>query len=185
MPGETLIELLAIIVATAALICSFLSYRQSHKINNENMLYQEKINAYKDIMYALSDLLNTMGLFLDLAYEKLEQKNLNKDDKNEIRGFIDEIDEKTNEFDNNIKSNAAIIPNKILNKLEDLAFDLFKVEPLIDIQKSDIQNYGRSLDTFFVQADKLINMFRRDLNTKALNQALFKRIKANNLDYSH
>lgn len=176
--GEMLIDIITILIASAALICSILSYRQSHKINNENILYQEKIQAYKDIMYALSDLLNTMDLYYDITYDKLEQKDLNKKDKNEIRDFIDEIDEKTNEFDNNIKSNAAILPNKIIGKLEDLAYDLFDMEPLIgDLHKSDLQNYDKSLDTFYDQAEKLVGLFRKDLNTKELNQDLFKRIK--------
>lgn len=173
-----LFQIPTIIIAGIALTYSILSYRQSHKMNNENILYQEKIQAYKYIMYALSDLLNTMGLYFDITCDKLEQKNINKEDKSELRDLIYEIDDKINEFDNCIKSNSSILPNKIVSKLEDLAYDLFDVEPLIgDVQKNDLQNYDKSLDTFFDQAEKLVGMFRKDLNTKELNQGLFRRIK--------
>lgn len=177
MSGETLIELLAILIASAALICSFLSYRQSHKINNENILYQEKINAYKDIMYALSDLLNTIDLYFDLTDEKLDRKKLGEEHKKEALEFTEEIERKSNEFDSEVKANAAILPGKILSKLEDLAYNLFRLKPLVDLQKSDVENYDKSLEGFYEQAEKLVGMFRKDLNTKELNQGLFRRIK--------
>ncbi|WP_343534031.1 hypothetical protein [Pedobacter sp.] len=169
--------IITIAISVVALVYSIRSYKQSHKINNENILYQEKINAYKDIMYSLSDLLNTIQLYLQLTEEKIKQKALKEEDIEEISEFTDEIDDKVNEFDNVVKANSSILPNKILNKLDYLVFELFDVKPLIDLEKYEIPIYEKSLDTFYEQAGILVDAFRKDLNTKALNQTLFKRIK--------
>lgn len=61
---------------------------------------------------------------------------------------------------------------QILNKL---AFELFVLNPLIDLK--NIPSYEKSLNQFFEEAEDLVSLFRKDLNAKVLNKTLFKRIK--------
>ena len=166
-----------ITISGFALFYSIKSYKQSHKINNENILYQGKINAYKEIMHSLSDLLNTMNLYFYLGERKVLDNNLNEAYHEKLDEYADDIDKKTIEFDNAVKANAAILPNKILDKLENLSFDLFDTDTIDEMKKHNLSTYEKSLDDFYDKAEKLVGIFRKDLNSKTLNQELFKRIK--------
>ncbi len=169
-------SIITIAIALIALVYSIKSFKQSHKINNENILYQEKITAYRAIIYCLSNLLNYMELYLDCIESKLNSGRLSEKDKGVINGYDSDLWDKIYSFDNQVKSHSAILPNKVLNKLEDLTFDVFNLKSLTELEKHDFTNHEKSIDDLYKQADLLVNIFRKDLNTKALNENLFKRI---------
>lgn len=171
------LQIPAILIALFALVYSIKSYKQANKITNENILYQEKVQGYKDIMYSLCDLLNSVQLNFYFVKALASKGSLTDEELDEINDYADEIDNKTDEFDNIVKANSVILPSKILDPLEDLIADLYESQSLDNLEKNDFEQFDERIEGFLEKAEKLVKLFRKDLKSKELNETLFKRIK--------
>lgn len=166
-----------LIIAGFALFYSIKSYQQANKITNENILYQEKIQGYKAITYALSDLLNSIQLNFYFTKDLVTKSKLTDEEIEDINNYADEIDDKTDEFDNVVKANSIILPTKILKSIEELIDQLYEGQSVADLEKKDINHYDEMINNFLEKSDKLIVLIGKDLKSKNLNKTLFKRIK--------
>lgn len=163
------------IISIVALVYSTKSFYLTKRLDTENILYQEKIQSYKEVLTTLNDLLNTIQRsFATLNPMIIGKEEMDKDFIEELAG---EIDDKTDLLDNIIISNSIIFSEKTIEKLEEIV-DLLYQEPALDTLNSNTtKSYNESIDRLLKKAEEIYTAIRADLNTEDINLTLFKRIQ--------
>lgn len=170
------LQIPATIIALIAIVYSIKSYYLNNRINNENILYQEKITGYKEVMYALNDLLNVLQVNFYTTKFILSRK-VTEEDEDLLDELANEIDEKAAEFDNVVISNSAILSEVSLKKLEYFLELLYQNKSLEELKKIELNRFELLIDELLENAASLNVYIRKELNTENLDLMLFKRIQ--------
>ena len=121
MESSNILALFALIVSTLALVIPYLTYRRDKKRANQDIIFQEKINAYKDIIYRAFNLHRSYFAIVDRVqfYEGTKEDWEEKIFREEIWPHF-EISE---EFKKQLFMYTVIIPNKIFKVAKHLSED--------------------------------------------------------------
>ena len=166
------IAIIAIGISLFAFLISFLSFRRDKKKANQDLLFQEKLNAYKEISFLGNKI---YGDFFDLI--NLIQEFEGKPEKWEKRfvKFSDQYYDQAFEFQNLLNKYMVILPNKIFKSVEDYSMNLMGFVTVTGSGNNEI-----IIDSYVRLGDHLqiiIELIRKDLNADKLNVELSKRIK--------
>jgi len=170
-PSEN-IALVAVGISLLAFLISYLTYRREKRKANQDLLFQEKINAYKEISFLgnkiYSDFFDVINLVQDFDGTKKEWE------KKFIK-FSDDYYDQAFEFQNLLSKYMVILPNKIYKSVEDYSMNLMGFVTMSAHNDNEIiiDGYDRLGDHLKV----VIELIRSDLNVDKLNVGLSKRIK--------
>jgi len=169
---ESLADYLAVFVSLLALIISLQSYRRERRKSNQDLLFQEKIKAYQEILFQanfaisqLFDLLNEVQNF-ELPKEEWEAKY------QIICGNYYGIAE---DFRGLLFRYIAVLPNKVFSNLDILAhkFTGFVTSATHCNSTISVESYDR----IELQFNKVVDLLRKDLHVDKLNNGLSLRIR--------
>lgn len=162
MDLSTVIAFLSIFIATASFVITILNFNRQKKIDNENQVYNLKINLYNSITTRFSRLIS--------SYE-MAANDSNITDSIGRETMVNKIDREGIEFANFISENSLLLPDKMINALE--AF----IENTIYLEDARITTIDAGLQKMYAESLKIINLFRNDLNIESVNKSLHIRTR--------
>lgn len=160
-------QIISIAIAAGALVISILVYLRQKSLDNENFIFQYKIEQYSQLINASSELLESLyRSFVDVLDEMLNAIH----DDNEIEEIINEIDEKMSVFRVVLQKSCAFIPKEIAEKLDKLYDSIFELQSGYEDELK-----AAKLESGMHNIAKIINLMRKDLGIESLNIRLNKR----------
>ncbi|MFI1770185.1 hypothetical protein [Thalassobellus citreus] len=166
------IALIAVGISLLAFLISFLSFRREKKKSNQDLLFQEKINAYKEISFLGN---KTYGDFFDIINLVQEFDGTKKEWDKKFVKFSDDYYDQAFEFQNLLSKYMVVLPNKIYKSVNDYSMNLMGFVTISGHNDSEliIDGYDRLGDHLKI----VVELIRADLNVDKLNVGLSKRIK--------
>jgi hypothetical protein len=167
-----IIAFFALLVSLFAFSITFLSYRRERSKFNQDLVFQEKIDAYKKLMLLANTIFES---FFDIVDDLQDHDNAKKAWTKYMEKESEDYDELVTEFQDAIFESIPILPAKVYQQLIDFGLEstdfinsAFKGNPGLTIKAHE--KLEKSLNN-------LINMVRTDLNVDKLNIDLKKRLK--------
>lgn len=170
-PSEN-IALIAVGISLLAFLISFLSFRREKKKANQDLLFQEKINAYKEISFLGNKIYSD---FFDIINRVQEFDGTKKEWDKKFIKFSGDYYDQAFEFQNLLSKYMVILPSKIYESVENYSLNLMGFVTMSGHNDNEIiiDGYDRLGD----QLKIIIKLIRADLNSDKLNVGLSKRIK--------
>lgn len=172
MESPELLALFAVLVSILALIVPYLTFRREKKQANQDILFQEKINAYKDIAR------RSFNLYRDY-FDIVDKVQFYEGTKEEWeKTFREEIFPQfmiSEEFKKQLFTYTVILPNNIFKVAEHLSEDLLAF--ITSASHCDNEIIINGYDHIEREIFELIDLIRKDLNTDSLNMELLKRTR--------
>lgn len=171
LTSSDIISLLAFVISGFALFISYLTFRRDKKKANQDLLFHEKINAYKDISFEGNKIFRE---FFDLINFVQNYKGDKKNWEKEFFKFSGEFYGKAYEFEYTISKYVVIIPSEIYKACSEYSFTLAGYVTTSMHCNSGI--IGNTYDKLGIKLEHIIKLIRDDLNVDKLNLELSKRI---------
>lgn len=165
-------ELLPVILSLIALLVSIGGYFLSRKIENQNIVFQEKIKSYGLITKAINNLSNVVSINLSLG-RILSRENTDENDRT-LDDLAAELDQAMKHFNDVVLENYLLLPEKIADEFDDFNNSLEKMD-IGDILTDD-KKYDAFMDKLADKFQGLIFAMRKDLHAENLNRGLSRRI---------
>ncbi len=162
------ITFFAVFLSVLAFILSYLTFKREQKKSNEDILYQEKINAYKDIVYEAKKIYHEYYIIVN-ALEKDHSATLQSET------YLNRYFEKAYEFDNLISKFIILLPNTIYTELDTFSDSL--TEFLSEISLTNPHENKLEYKKLKNQLSSIISLIRSDINIDELTIELNDRIK--------
>lgn len=172
MTSSETISILAIGISLVALMISYFTFRREKKKANQDLLFQEKINAYKEISYSGNKF---FGEFFDLVNNVQFYEGKPENWEKEFLNFSGDYYGKAFEFENTVAKHLVVLPNNIYEVCSEFSFVLTQFVTTSAHCNSEI--IGEGYEKLAVKLETLIELIRYDLNIDKLNLELSKRIK--------
>ncbi len=163
------ISTLSLIISIAALGVAFFNYRRSLKLQNENIIYSKKIEAYIEFSSHLWTLITKNEEIGDLVKEK-PKVIIPKVEK-----LIDELEIFEDKFNAVVIKYALISDEKIVDLLMNLSS---KNEFVYDYNSYSKEKIDVSLNSFIEKVDVIFDKMEEDLAIPNLSKGLASRIKS-------
>ncbi len=171
-------DILTLTASFGALIFSFLNYRRSRKMENENHIFKQKIELYSKILSQANSVLNELNSIVRQSREELvRSQDLSK---SRLKDLAIKADKVSFEFDDFVIENCLIVPEKILIRINQLSKKLLQDSTLYG-EYSELTNPLDKVDKFinemYFDIADIANLFRQDLHIDRLNTSLLKRLR--------
>ena len=176
---QNLSNYVSILIAMSAFVLSLSIYNRESKKNNEDILYQEKINSYQNIASALWKHYSNTFEYIELVQGKVDFKS---SEVMEVVKIHEEFEIKLNVMK---VRNSTVIPNNVIYALNQYLniSEKLQVECINRVLAEDFGNYQynqplfKDYDELGSHVNSIINLMREDLKTEALNVSLFERLE--------
>lgn len=170
---ETTIQVIAIGLAILAWIVSFIQLRRSRRQNNEDIIFQNKIDAYRQIILQAYDFLQKSFFILD----ELPDFKGNKNEWTEKRmpELFRQLNPLIEKMDSDFIAQVMFMPDDFIKKYNEFSFKCQRL--LVEHYHFDNQ---LSIDTYMKLTEMhndLINEVRQDLHINLLNEKLKYRLQ--------
>lgn len=172
MTSSEKISILALGISLIALLITYLTFKREKKKANQDLLFQEKINAYKDISFLGNKIYRE---FFDVVNNVQFYEGKAKKWEKEFLEFSGDFYAKSFEFENIVSKHMVIIPSKIYDACSEFSFVLTQFVTTAGHCDNEIIING--YDKLGFKLEELIELIRTDLNADKLNLELSKRIK--------
>jgi hypothetical protein len=170
---ETTIQMIAIVLAILAWFISFIQLRRSRRQNNEDIVFQHKIEAYRITIAQAYDFLQRSHFILD------ELADYKGDENSWVEGRMPEIFREINpildKMDSDFIQHVMFLPELFVKRYNDFSF---KAQRLL-VEHYHFDN-GVSIETYQMLTEmhsELINEVRKDLHIDLLNEKLKYRLE--------
>ncbi|MFD2904659.1 hypothetical protein [Sphingobacterium anhuiense] len=172
MSNSDIISFFSLLFSIMAVIFSVFVYLKDQKRNNQDQLFQEKLNSYKELMHIVK---STHAKFFDVV----DYVQFYKGDKNQWKKkflkYSGAYYGQAYEFKYCLSKNSFILQENILNKLQELEFSLIHFVTSSAHQDSEIT--FNAYDHIGYQIEEIEKLIKLDLNINNLNIGLEKRIR--------
>ncbi len=178
---QTVLSILSILVPSVTVIFAILTFRRNRRIENENYIYKSKVEAYTKILKELTALISQFQKYYiesKLIIDRIGE--LNEADFKIINEMADHTDDLIFDFDDTVTVNSLLIPEKVLEPIENLSIKLLGIhlpEPEEIKINELLVTFNSLIDDANREANNVYKFMREDLNSDDLNNTLFKRIK--------
>ena len=178
---QTFISISSILVPSITVLFAILTFRRNRRIENENYIYKSKVEAYTIILKDLTALISQLQKYYFELKAIIKRNNeQDKEDADRLYEISDHVDDLIFKFDDTITSNSLLIPEKVLEKIENLSIKLLGIYPP-EGEEENIENliteFNSIIDEANHEANIIYEAMREDLNSDDLNRTLFTRIK--------
>lgn len=171
-------DFFALLFSFLAFILSLLVYKQNKHFENENHIFKLKIDTYLSILRELQKLINLLDNKLNFLKDVIESGKEGPEIENKLVKEADIVDEECGQFQDFIVTNSLIIPENIINELMSFC-DKVMANDSIDVieAENEIKKAEKFIDNLILDADKINEHLREDLQINKLNNSLYKRLK--------
>ena len=165
-------SIIAILISLSAILISYFTYRREKKKANQDILFQEKLLAFKEISFLANKLHFDFYSLVEVVqdFEGNEKEWEEKFDK-----ISNQYYEQAFDFQNLLSKYMILFPNKIYLKIEEFAMN--SVQFVTSSSHGENEITINSHDKLENQLHNIIDLIRSDLNVDKLNIELSKRIK--------
>jgi hypothetical protein len=172
MTSSDIVAIFATVISICALMVTFLSYRRDRNKSNQDLIFQEKINAYKDLIFHANNIFES---FFDLIDQVQDHEGTKKAWVKYFEKESDNFDELVTDFQDAIFRSIPIIPNKIYSEL--IAFGLESRHFVTSAFNGNAKLTIKAHENLEISLRKIISLIREDLTVDKLNVNLSKRLK--------
>lgn len=164
------ISAISAIIAACAFVLSFLNYRTSRHLPNENKIFEEKIKTYQTIIAALN---NSAAVFIDCAKKFHELKRSPGSHRNAEDQLNDELDKSYLLLEDTVHEQALLLPDLIVDLIYNY-FELLDDEDFLDdhLEAANLDKFEAELNNRY---DKIVDAMRADIAFEKLDTGLKKR----------
>lgn len=172
MTTSDIIAIFSLIFSILAIVFSIFIYLKDQKRNNQDQLFQEKLNSYKELMNTAK---STYSKFFDIVDYVQFFTGEKKQWEKKFQKYSGVYYGLAFEFKYCLSRNSFILQEQILSKLEELEFALIHFVTSSYHQDNEIT--FSAYESIGQQIEEIEELIRSDLNIKNLNKGLQKRIK--------
>jgi len=170
-------DFFALLFSFLAFVLSLLIYKQNKHFENENHIFKLKIDTYLSILRELQKLINLLDKNINYLKDVIATGKYGSEIENKLSEEADIVDEKCGEFQDFIVTNSLIIPENILNELMAFCDKVMATDSIDGIDTEDeIKMAEKFIDDLILDADKINEHLRVDLQINKLNNSLYKRL---------
>jgi hypothetical protein len=163
---------IAILISLVALVFTYLIFKRGRKKVNEDILFKEKIYAFKDICHRTHEIYTN---FYDLVDKVHFIEGTSEEREWKVPEFIGEQSKDINDYKKRVYQFVILLPNDIFKKAEDLSKHFLGF--VSSITESDSKSTVDDYDFLGNQLEELIELVRSDLKVDKLSLDLSQRIK--------
>lgn len=172
MDNSDKISILALIISIGACLIAYFAFKRDKKKGNQDLIYQEKISAYKELMFSAN---KAYSRFYDIVNKVQFYEGKPEDWEDDFMKFSGTYFMMGYEFRDLLFKNMIVIPNHIFVEMDKLTIVLIgfvtsSAHCNTEITFQTYDKLGRKLK-------KITNLIRKDLNVEKLDDELAKRIK--------
>lgn len=167
-------DILTISLAFAAFVVSLSSYRRHRTFDNENLLYKHKFDTYAIIFKKIISLFIYYNDEIPSCYEKYKTKKITE---SEVQRFADELDHKTDLFQDEIILLISMLPKKIVNQSNKILDVIYSDDVGNNVNDIDYNESIKVIEQFDNELEVLENLMREDLGLETLDKRLLNRIR--------
>jgi hypothetical protein len=170
--NPTVISIIAILISFSALVVPYLSYRREKRKSNQDLVFTEKIIAYKEITFNAHKIhLELFDLVNKIQFNEKENVNWHEEYSKVSGSWF----AKGFEFKELIYKYVAILPNEIFQKSEKLA--MYFIGFVSMGFHNDNEIIINSYENIEKQLYELIAAIRKDLSIDKIELELSTRLK--------
>ncbi|KQT29551.1 hypothetical protein ASG22_19700 [Chryseobacterium sp. Leaf405] len=171
MKPSDLLAILTVIISVCALIVATLSYRRDRNKSNQDFLFQEKVLAYKELLFHVNYIFES---FFDLMDEMIDHEGSNKKWEKFLNKESEFYDNLVADYYKSIFKALPMIPSDIYKELIRFGQDSTNFITLTFDNNEDltIEEHNKLEQSL----RNVISVIRKDLNVDKLNVTLTKRL---------
>lgn len=172
MTSSDIVAIFATVISISAFVITYLSYQRDRNKSNQDLIFQEKIAAYKDLIFHANNIFES---FFDLVDEIQDHDGTKKAWVKFFEKESENYDHLVTDFQETIFKSIPIMPNKIYKELIDFGLESrnFVTSAFNGNAKLTISAH----DNLEISLRKIINLVREDLSVDKLNVSLSNRLK--------
>ncbi|WP_300567285.1 hypothetical protein [Flavobacterium sp.] len=172
MTSSDVTAFFAILISVLALLFTFLNFRREKNKINQDLIFQEKITAYKDLIFQANQ---TYELLYFLVEEVQSYEGTDKEWENNFDKVCGQYYNHGYEFQKLLFKYMPILPNEIYKEMDKFCTSTigFVTSSFHCNSNATIQSY----DNIEKKLHKIIDYVRTDLNVDKLNVVLSDRLK--------
>ena len=167
------IQLVALLLALLAWVISFIQLKRQRRQNNEDLVYSQKIDAYRQTILRAYNFLQESYVILEVLsdFEGDEQSWIETKMPELFRSLNPLIDQMDNEF----IGCAIFLPEEFVKRYNDFSFKCQRL--LVEHYQFDNAHSSATYEQLNSMHQELINAARQDLHIKVLNEKLKYRLQ--------
>ncbi|MNK21256.1 hypothetical protein D3C87_395090 [compost metagenome] len=172
MTSSDIIAIFATLISICAFAITFLSYRRERSKSNQDLVFQEKIAAYKKLSLHANNLFES---FFNLVEDLQDHDGTKKEWTKQLAKECGSYDDQVTKFQEVIFESIPVLPEKVYRELIEFGLEsshfitsAFNGNSLLTINAHD--KLEKSLRN-------IIKLIRKDLNVDKVNINLKKRLK--------
>ena len=167
------IDIATLIVAAIALILSILGYWRSRTIDNENQLFNVKMQAYQIITTEIAAVTN----IIEISTVKFKNlTGLSEEDRDKlIESIVNEIFNGLHYFRMKVAGHLFLLPEDINAKIELFYGSYINDKAPAPDWENPYRELESSIDLLYSRANAVYDAIREDLNLDVLHSKLLKR----------
>ena len=171
MNTSDILSSVAIILSIASIILTFLNYNREKNKSNQDLLYQDKLNSYKELMFLANDCFAKLFDIVNKVQDNTYKKDLWEKKWHKFSGTYYSVGFN---FQKHVQKNSLIIPEKIYNNLFEISNEFIGfVTSSYHCEVSITHNSYEYLSEHLFEIE---NMFKSDLKIDILEKGLKSRI---------
>lgn len=172
MTSSDITAILTTLISICALVVATLSYQRDRNKSNQDFLFQEKVNAYKELIFHINFMFES---FFDIMDEMLDHEGSNMKWEKFLKKESGYYDDLVADFYNSIFKALPMIPSDIYKELIKFGQDSTQfIDSAFEKNEALTTEAHEKLDK---NLKIIINLVRKDLNVDKLNLSLSNRLK--------
>ncbi len=170
---QTLTQVLIFTIAIAAWLISYIQLKRNRRQNNEDLIFNQKLEFYRVIIRKSYDFLKDVFLLLEELPDFKGTKEQWK--KNKMPSLYRLHHPRIEQMESIIKEYSIILPEYFIEEFDNFIFCCTRF--LVEHYHFDNEHSINSYDTLTDIHNKLVNLTRQDLHIDVLNKKLNYRLK--------
>ena len=172
MTSSDITALIAVLISLFAFIVTFLTYRRERSKSNQDLIFQEKIAAYKQLIFHAN---NIFECFFKLVDDIEDHKGSKSKWAKYLKGESENYDDLVTDYEDIIFEYLPILPDKVYHELNKFGIES---RDFIDFSfKGNVKQTIKAHAKLEKSLNEIISLVRNDLNVDKLNIDLKKRLK--------
>ncbi|AWA31101.1 hypothetical protein HYN48_13945 [Flavobacterium magnum] len=170
--SSDIIALIASAISIFALLITFLNYRRDRNKTNQDYIFQEKVIAYKDLIYQASE---SYELLFQLVQEVQDYEGTNEDWVSFYEKECGNYYKLGYDFQKVVFRCIPILPNDIYLRLDEFSHE--SIHFVTSAFHKNAELTITAYDNLELTLKKIIELIRIDLKVEKLNVNLSKRLE--------
>ncbi len=163
------LSVISIVISIVAVTVSFINYRRSLKLQNENIIYAKRVEAYMEFSTYMWQLAHEMDEISSVMIQTPKTYNV------KVEKLLDKFENTEKTFYDTIVKHSLVSDQNITDNLFDL---IQNCDFLFDYDLLSSEEIKNKTNNFTDKADVVFEKMKEDLAIENLSKGLASRIKS-------